>query len=347
MERQEKKIKIITIIETVITIMVLCAGLIGVLVYGFGIDNRLTQMIEQIIPYPAAIINGTKIIPIDVLQSNLRSVKRFYENQNFSEAGLRVDFTTDNGKKRLLIKKKELLSKLVENKIIEILAAERNIIITEEAVTREVDQELAKSVSKNEALNNIKNLYGWDIGDFKKKLVKPDMYQAELEKYVLEKEINTESYRTKIEDAFNELKNKQDFSEVAKKYSEGESAKNGGDLGWLSADQILSELVDIASALPKKQNSDIIESALGFHIINVDDRKNEESIDKIKIKQIFIKKPNFSDWLLEQEKKIKVSVLLKGFFWNSEAGEVEFSNAEMKSFEEAINKNSTGDPSVF
>jgi len=343
-----KKIKPTTIIQTVVLLVVAYIVLIGVLIYVFDLDNAVTRASERIIPYPAAIIDSTHLVLASDLQKNLQSVKNFYENQNFSEAGLRVDFSTENGQKRLLVKKREILNKLVENKIVEMLSQKRGINITAEMTAQAVNGEIEKYGNKDEALGNLQKLYGWSQSDFEKNLVKPDLYQAALEKYVKENDPDTKKAREKIELALGEIKNnRRDFSEVAKQYSEGESAKNGGDLGWFGADQILPQLSAAIFALKKGETSDIIESALGYHIVILDDQKNENGIDKVKIRQIFARTQNFADWLAEQEKNIKIFIPLKDFLWNREAGEVEFKSEDMKNFEQNLDKNSVGDASIM
>ena len=344
---KNKKIKKSTIIYAAILIVMAFLAMAGILIYGFGMDNAFTQIFARIIPYPAAIVNSTHFISVSELQNNLQSVRKFYENQNFSEAGLRVDFSTENGRKRLLIKKKDVLNKLIENKIIEILANKRGISITKEMITQALDQEVAQYGDKNAMADNLQKLYGWNIEDFKEKMVRPDLYKEALGKYVQENDPDMQKAKAKISQAADELKNRKDFSAVAEQYSEGDSAKNGGDLGWFGADQMLPQLSQAAFSLSKGQTSDIIESPLGYHIIIVDDKKSENGVDQVKIRQIFARSENFSGWLSKQEKNFKIFIPLKDFYWNSESGGVEFRNPEMKKFEDNLDKNSTGDASVL
>jgi parvulin-like peptidyl-prolyl isomerase len=343
-----KKIKLGTILQTVVMLVILYIILIGILIYGLNMDNAVIRASAKVIPYPAAVISSKHVVLISELQKNLKSVQNFYENQNFSEAGLRVDFSTENGRKRLLVKKKEILNKLIENKIVEMLARERGIAISNDAVTQAVGEEIEKYGNKDETLENLQKLYGWSQGDFEKNLVKPDLYQAALEKYVRENEIDFQKAKEKIGQALDEIKNnRRDFSEVAKEYSEGESAKNGGDLGWFSAEQMLPQLSVVAFTLAKGEMSDTIESALGYHVIILDDKKTGDGVEKIKIRQIFVKTENFGEWLAKQEKNIKIFIPLKDFSWNTEIGEVELKEKDMQFFEQNLDKNSVGDASVM
>ena len=139
----------------------------------------------------------------------------------------------------------------------------------------------------------------------------------------------------------------KDFETVVGKYSEGDSAKNRGDLGWFDATQMLPEISDVAYRLEKNKTSDIIESSLGYHIIQVLDTKTEDNQDKVHIRQIFVRTPDFSDWLAEKEKNARIYIWLKDFAWNKETQEVEFNTSDMKNFEQKLQNDSTGDISVM
>jgi hypothetical protein len=62
--------------------------------------------------------NG-KLITSRELIENTEAVKQFYQSQDLASKGLRVDFSTSQGKLRLKIKEKDVLNKLVENIILE------------------------------------------------------------------------------------------------------------------------------------------------------------------------------------------------------------------------------------
>ncbi|MEK7598601.1 MAG: peptidylprolyl isomerase [Patescibacteria group bacterium] len=347
MIKEEKKVKPVTLVYSVIIFFLVFLVVVGVLIYKFGMSNRLTQKISQAVPFPAAIINAKGIVRLSELDSQLNSVRMFYENQDFSEVGLRVDFKTPDGKKRLKIKEKKLLNKLIENRVISDLAREKGIKISSDIVTQEVTRKIDESGSRDSVTENLKRLYGWDIKDFEEKMVKPDMYKQALEKSVKESDENMVADNDKITEALNALKNKEDFSETAKKYSEGDSAKNGGDLGWLTAEQMIPEIAVASFLLDKGARSDIIESPIGFHIIKVEDKKTEEGMDKFKIRQILVRSKTFADWLLGQEKSFNIYIPLDDFRWDKESQSVQFTDREMIDFENNLEINSPDDISVL
>ena len=88
----------------------------------------------------------------------------------------------------------------------------------------------------------------------------------------------------RAEDLLKQLKGGANFEELAKKYSEDTSAKEGGSLGWLSRSQTVPEFDKAAFSLPKGQISDLVKSSFGFHIIRVDDKQEAhmKTLDEVK-----------------------------------------------------------------
>ena len=63
------------------------------------------------------------------------------------------------------------------------------------------------------------------------------------------------------------------FESMARVYSEGKEAKEGGDWGWIGRDILRKELNEIAFSLKPGQHSRVIETAEGYYILEVDDVK--------------------------------------------------------------------------
>ena len=68
----------------------------------------------------------------------------------------------------------------------------------------------------------------------------------------------------------------EDFTELAKKYSHGPEALEGGILGYFKRKELMPELEEAGFRLKPGEISDIVRSPLGFHILRVLERKGGE-----------------------------------------------------------------------
>lgn len=346
-EIKKTDVEIKTIAYSALIIFFSILVLLGVLIYGFGKEYNFIKKAEKIIPYPAAIVEKSNLISIGELNENLNSVKKFYEAQDFSQVEMRIDFSTENGKKRLKMKEKEILNKMIEDEAIIFLARKKGITINQEMVDHDLGRKIEEYGSAENLKANLERLYGWTVADFKNKIVKPDLYKQELEKMFLTQDDSAKKSKEQIEKAKQELEDKKLFVEVAKSYSQGSTASEGGELGWFRKEQLISEISNIAFSMEKGKRSEILESQLGFHILEIEDKKTESGQELVRIRQIFTPKKIFAEFLTEEMKKMNFAVLMKDYYWNNEKMRVEFKSQEMKAFEKEIMENSQGDASVI
>jgi len=85
-----------------------------------------------------------------------------------------------------------------------------------------------------------------------------------------------EKYEELAEAILDSIKNGADFSEMAKKYSEDPgSAVQGGDLGFVKKGVFYPEFESAAFSLEPEEISGIVESPVGFHIIQLIEKRGE------------------------------------------------------------------------
>jgi hypothetical protein len=346
-EKKKRKSKLLFVVA------ISAAAIFGVLiffivgVYKLNWNNRFFVAITNHLTFPAVYVHGAGLISVNEIKEDSAAVKKFYDSQDFEKLGMRVDFSTDQGEKRLQIKEKDIINKLIENKTIEKLAKECGITITDKAVSSELESNLSQFGNKENLMSDLARLYGWTIEDFEQKVVKPELYSQKLEQ-VYSSDLDTSKQKTKADALFEKVtKNKADFASVAKENSEGQSAESGGDLGWSIQDQLVKEVADKAFSMKAGEVSQPVESPLGFHILKLHEKKTDNGQDMAHLSQIFIKKPTYADWLSDQVKKYSVTVFISDYVWNPANGQVEFADPAMKTFEQRLPANSEGDPSVF
>lgn len=69
-----------------------------------------------------------------------------------------------------------------------------------------------------------------------------------------------------------------DFAELAKEYSTGPSAQNGGDLGWFSPETMVPVFSDATAKLDEGEyTSEPVQSRFGWHVIQLDDTRTAEA----------------------------------------------------------------------
>jgi peptidyl-prolyl cis-trans isomerase SurA len=79
--------------------------------------------------------------------------------------------------------------------------------------------------------------------------------------------------KTLAEELVAKLNDGTSFESLAKLYSEGREAKEGGDWGWISKDVLRKELSDVAFSLKAGQHSGAIDTPDGYYILQVEDVK--------------------------------------------------------------------------
>ncbi|MCG6535779.1 MAG: peptidyl-prolyl cis-trans isomerase, partial [Syntrophales bacterium LBB04] len=98
--------------------------------------------------------------------------------------------------------------------------------------------------------------------------------------------------REKALGVLKKAKEGEDFSQLAKRFSEDAGTKENGDLGYFSAGQMVKPFESAAFALSKGEISDLVRTPFGYHIIKVEAIKEartktfEEVHDQIALKHI-------------------------------------------------------------
>lgn len=126
-----------------------------------------------------------------------------------------------------------------------------------------------------------------------------------------------EKLRAEAEEIHKQLLAGKPFEELCAKFSRGPTAKEGCDIGFIEKGSILPEVESVAFSMTTGRTSGVIESAVGFHIIQVTDRRgagvkaiqNVRAEIKRKIENEKLEK-KLEEWLKELRKKYNVEIRL-------------------------------------
>jgi peptidyl-prolyl cis-trans isomerase SurA len=151
----------------------------------------------------------------------------------------------------------------------------RNGILTKKVINNEVGSHI--SIGKDE----IKKYYE----EHKKDYIRP-------EQVVLRSiEVNTAGkdsadvaeLKKKADTALKRVKDGEDFGEIAKRYSDGATAKQGGYLGQYKRGELSPQLEEVVFKLKKNDLTDVMETKQGFLIIQVLEHYDEgqQPLDKV------------------------------------------------------------------
>lgn len=117
---------------------------------------------------------------------------------------------------------------------------------------------------------------------------------------LLKQDVNMtlEEARRQVNNLYQQLKSGKDFALMAKQYSlDAASAVKGGDLGWVSADDLVPAFATAMDSLPLHTVSKPIKSPFGWHLIEVLERKtidDSESFQRLQVRK-FLQQRKFSE----------------------------------------------------
>lgn len=288
-----------------------------VLVFGIGIyryqwDGGVTRVVTRVVPYPAAIVDGGLVRYSD-FQEDVRFLIDFYEEEKKTAAAGSVFPTEEEIKERVL-------DRMVKDRLAETLAKRYKITVTTTDVKEAYDSTILdqaalgtpseKVKAEARAEKTLDELYGMSAGAFRSKILHPFLVRQQLEKAIREdEELNTEK-KKKAEEALAAVRGGMDFSEAVLIYSEDPNTINTeGDRGMLGRGLLPPEVEEVAFGMEPHDThvSDIVESELGYHILKVTDRQDQDGfVTHVQLEEILIKPISLDDYLEAQKKRMNV-----------------------------------------
>lgn len=215
--------------------------------------------------------------------------------------------TPDEVNSRIAAQQKDLLRDLIDNSLMVQRAKDMGVNVDTDVVKRLDEIRQQNKIDSMEELEKKVEESGLDYQDFKdnirKQLLQQEVvrrevgskiifdhaevlkyYQDHKEQFVLpetvelrELFINTEgksdaempALRKKADDLLTRIKAGDDFAELAKRFSDGTTAKDGGDLGSYQRGQLAANIEAAVFKLNRGQVSEVLPTKTGFLILQV------------------------------------------------------------------------------
>jgi peptidyl-prolyl cis-trans isomerase SurA len=153
----------------------------------------------------------------------------------------------------------------------------RNRLLTQEVIRREVGPSIEKDISKEE----MRKFYD----EHKDEFYRPE--QVVLSEIFVSTEGKSEAeipaLEQKAKTLLDRVKKGEDFNELAKRYSDGSTAKQGGDLGVFRRGQVAKELEEQVFKMKRGDLTEVIRTRTGFLTLKVEQRYEEglQPIEKV------------------------------------------------------------------
>jgi len=81
-----------------------------------------------------------------------------------------------------------------------------------------------------------------------------------------------------------------DFSMLAEEYSDASTASSGGEMGWVKKGELIRELNEVIFSLKPGDVSHVIQTPVGFHIFEVEEKRSSKARDFSEVKEMIEQK---------------------------------------------------------
>jgi peptidyl-prolyl cis-trans isomerase SurA len=151
----------------------------------------------------------------------------------------------------------------------------RNKLLTQEVIRREVGSHI--TIGRDDAMKYYEA--------HKKEFVKPEQVALRAIEISTDgkKESDLADLKKKADDMLRRIKDGEDFATLAKRFSDGSTAQQGGFLGVYKRGELSKQLEDQVFAMKKNQLTDVIETKQGYLILQVLERyeEGEQPFEKV------------------------------------------------------------------
>lgn len=227
----------------------------------------------------AAMVNGTPI--------SLEAYEHQVDRYEASMVAAGEDLDGPEGKQAAAQGRQWVLNLMIEQVLIEQAATEEGVIVTDEELQATIDS-LRDEIGDDD-FNAWLEKEGMSLEQMRERL-RSDMVATKMANRIAESVPQTADHvharhillatREEAERILSQLEAGGDFATLAREYSNDVSTRDvGGDLGVFPPGVLTSDSVEAAAfALQPGQVSDVVESELGFHVVQVVERIPDQDV---------------------------------------------------------------------
>lgn len=290
----------------------------------------------KIIDYIVATVDN-KVITASELEQNLAPVMEHY----------RKTYSGEELEDILNKARKDLLNEAIEEKILLLNAEEANIEVSEEEVDSNIE-EFKQNFAGSQEFHDELEKEGLTLADLKERIEQrikvrrfmrfiifkdinitegevQELYEENKESFFVPEQVKIsqilveplEDGRTqeKVDDIFNRLESGEDFTTLARLYSDGPNASKGGDLGFVYLEELHPSVRKALNGAKMGEYTEPIKTTAGIHIIKLEARKLPQYIPLSEVKDSLRNKlydlkagDTYDKWIKETRKNTEIVI---------------------------------------
>ncbi len=293
MQKSNKQMIVLgALLSLVVAVLVVLA--LGFILVKKLSTNSVATVAARVFNVPVVTV-GDDEIPYSEYLVDIKSLKNFYISTG----------QNNNGESEEILSQ-QVIARLIANSVIEDMAGELNVEVLEEDVNMTNNQLFGQFESKEDAIEDLQKKYGWDLDTYVQRVVVPLLREQKVreafnemggeteEKYEGGEEIQARHILLAIVDGLeekevkelankilDEIKDGADFAELALKYGNDATNKNGGDLGWFGKGIMIPEFEEAVFGLEVNElYQEPLKSEFGYHIIQKTGERISKDFDK-------------------------------------------------------------------
>jgi len=258
-----------------------------------------------------ATVNGEPILMVD-FQRQAFDTQRYFVEQG-------IDPNTEAGQKELLFLRRQVLSDMINQRLVEQAARELKVTVSDDEVEASLNRYVTELGGEEKFTQSLK-----DTGATREQV--RDMERASLiakkmldqiaadvpatAEFVHARHILCKDARA-CQDALVRVDGGEDFAAVAKGVSQDQTTKdNGGDLDWVTRGMLPSQKLEGALfKLQSGQRSEVVETEFGFHVIEVLERDPSRELEEAQRNQL--RQNKLLAWQAERRKASKIEIFVE------------------------------------